>query len=69
MIPSLHVYQLSSQVDDGWCEGTLKGTGIRGMFPDNFVELIQPQKQQPPLPQVEPPKIRGRASTGGGACH
>ena len=40
MIPSLHVYQLSSQVDDGWCEGTLKGTGIRGMFPDNFVELI-----------------------------
>ena len=27
-------------MDEGWCEGMLNG--VRGMFPDNFVE-IQPK--------------------------
>ncbi len=38
------------QVDDGWCEGTLKSTGVRGMFPDNFVEMIEPSQPKPPPP-------------------
>ena len=46
------------QTDDGWCEGTVKETGQRGMFPDNFVELFPAPKiqVQPPLPaQTKPP--------------
>lgn len=37
------------KVDEGWCEGTLNG--ITGMFPDNFVEILQPTQHPPELPK------------------
>ena len=42
-------------MDEGWCEGTLNGK--RGMFPDNFVQLREPQKAPPPADPA--PQIRG----------
>ena len=27
-------------IDDGWMYGTVERTGLRGMFPANYVELI-----------------------------
>ena len=49
-------------MDEGWCEGTLNGK--RGMFPDNFVQLREPQKVPPPADPA--PQIRGEREGGGG---
>ena len=51
-IPSTHPPLTLHQVDDGWCEGMLNG--VRGMFPDNFVQLRQPTPNKPPPPAAVP---------------
>jgi hypothetical protein len=30
--------------DKGWFEGTLEGTKIRGLFPDNYVEFFEEEE-------------------------
>ena len=48
---------LHTQVDEGWCEGTLNGE--RGLFPVNFIKM-RPAKIPPPAqPPSEPPVVRG----------
>ena len=48
---------IHTQVDEGWCEGTLNGE--RGLFPVNFVKM-RPAKIPPPAqPASEPPVVRG----------
>lgn len=31
----------------GWWEGTLEATGKAGMFPDNFVRVLEPDDKSP----------------------
>lgn len=31
----------------GWWEGTLASNGKRGMFPDNFVRVLEPDDKNP----------------------
>ena len=36
---------VKSRLDDaGWWEGVLESTGRRGMFPNNFVDIISDQR-------------------------
>lgn len=30
------------QMPGGWWQGTLKSSGVTGMFPDNFVRVLEP---------------------------
>ena len=42
---------LFHQVEEGWCKGVLNG--VKGMFPDNFVNLLPASKSKSPLLQQQ----------------
>ncbi|KAG0256028.1 Increased rDNA silencing protein [Mortierella polycephala] len=48
--------------EDGWLQGRLERTGEEGLFPDNYVELVQMETSLPPSRAIAPPQLPTRTS-------
>ncbi|CAB4375573.1 unnamed protein product [Rhizophagus irregularis] len=52
------IVDIVESTDKGWFEGTLEGSKIRGLFPDNYVEFFEvEEKQLKPPPKLPPRKL------------
>ncbi|CAG8693790.1 13495_t:CDS:2, partial [Funneliformis caledonium] len=49
------IVDITKASDEGWFEGTLEGSKTRGLFPENYVEFFEEEKQ-PKVPPRPPPR-------------
>ncbi|KRF83369.1 pneumococcal serine-rich repeat protein isoform X2 [Drosophila virilis] len=56
------------QMPGGWWQGTLKATGVTGMFPDNFVRVLEPSSNGNHSDDSAVVQLREKSATSNRRC-
>ena len=57
------IVDVTESKEDGWFEGRVQGTSVRGLFPFNYAEFIEEQQQQSLIPSKTTPLNNSSSET------